>query len=486
MIPRRTERGPGRLLRVRSAVVLALTTLAVGAAALALPARQEPTFPHARHQGLFPLCTGCHQGIPSGERATYFPSPQLCAGCHDGEDMDSVAWKAPRTRAYNLRFVHDTHASYLEDFGDPAQPCQACHVPQGQGRMAVSTGIQVGTCLSCHAHKAQEHQVDAQCSTCHVPLAQSGFTRVRIQAFEAPADHQEASFLAGGHGRSARAEPARCATCHTADRCVACHVDADRPEIARVPFAPPGMDLPPAAAHYDEPVNHLGKEWLAEHGGLASRAACATCHTTEDCRACHIAPFPDAVSSLPSRSDVVAPGVGVKAHAPASHEGFFFLQMHPVHAASDPSSCATCHLESFCVECHAGPVGGGYHPAGFVARHAADAYGRETECANCHDTQVFCRSCHVQVGLTSVGRLGPGYHEGGAVWLLRHGQAARQNLESCTTCHRQNDCTQCHGVLGAFKISPHSRGFDAERAWAQSPRTCLACHIKNPLEGRTP
>jgi hypothetical protein len=72
------------------------------------------------------------------------------------------------------------------------------------------------------------------------------------------------------------------------------------------------------------------------------------------------------------------------------------------------------------------------------------------------------------------------------MWLLRHGQAARQNLESCTTCHKQNDCTQCHGVLGAFKISPHARNFDAERAWAQSPRTCLACHIRNPLEGRMP
>lgn len=474
-----------RRVGVRSAVAVTLAAVAMGAA-FAVAARQEATFPHATHRGLFPLCTGCHEGIPSGDEAAFYPGPEACARCHDGDDLDSVEWKAPAARVDNVRFTHDVHASYLEDFGDPAQTCQACHVPEGRNRMAVSAQIQVGTCLKCHAHQAADHQVDAQCSTCHVPLARSGLPRSAIEAFAEPADHAGEPFLGGGHGEAAGANPARCATCHTADRCVACHVDTDRPEIARMAFAPEGMDLPPASAHYNEPVSHMDEGWLGAHGTQASRAACATCHTTEDCRACHIAPLPVAVTAVPSRSDVVAPGVGVEARAPESHESFFFLELHPVHAAGDPSSCSTCHVESFCVECHEGPLGGGYHPAGFVARHAADAFGRETECANCHDTEVFCRSCHVQAGLTSVGRLGPGYHEGGAVWLLRHGQAARQNLESCTTCHRQNDCTQCHGVLGAFKVSPHSRGFDAERAWEQSPRTCLACHIKNPLEGRTP
>ena len=486
MMPRWTLRRPGRLPGLRSAVALALTMLAAGAAALAVGARQEPTFPHARHRGLFPLCAGCHEGIPSGDRAAYYPGPELCARCHDGQDMDPVAWKTPSARQDNLRFVHDVHASYLEDFGDPAQTCEACHVPRGQNRMSVSPAVQVGTCLSCHAHKAESHQLDAQCSTCHVPLAESRLPRAAIEAFKTPADHQEEPFLGGGHGAKARTSPDRCATCHTADRCVACHVDTDRPEIARMAFAPAGMELPPATARYSLPASHGDESWLGMHGTQATRAACATCHNTEGCRACHIAPLPAAVTSLPSREEVVAPGVTVEAHSPSSHKSFFFLDLHPVHAAADPTSCNTCHMESFCVECHDGSPGGGYHPAGFVARHAADAFGRETECATCHDTQVFCRSCHVQAGLTSVGRLGPGYHEGGAFWLLRHGQAARQNLESCTTCHRQNDCTQCHGVLGAFKISPHSRGFDPERAWEQSPRTCLACHLKNPLEGRTP
>jgi hypothetical protein len=234
-------------------------------------------------------------------------------------------------------------------------------------------------------------------------------------------------------------------------------------------------------AHYNEPSTHLEGQWLTLHGVDASRQTCATCHTSEDCTSCHVQPAPTAIASLPSRADVTAPGVHVSARAPESHESAFFMQAHTTLAAANEASCTTCHRQDFCVSCHDGPVGGGYHPTAFLSRHAASAFGRDSECASCHQTQVFCRECHVQVGLTSSGRLGPGYHDDGPAWLLRHGQGARQNLESCASCHRQTDCTQCHGELGAFKISPHTVGFDAERAWARSPRTCLACHVGNPL-----
>jgi hypothetical protein len=45
---------------------------------------------------------------------------------------------------------------------------------------------------------------------------------------------------------------------------------------------------------------------------------------------------------------------------------------------------------------------------------------------------------------------------------------------------------QCHGVASAFKVSPHGPDFDAERAWARSARTCVACHLGNPLNGSEP
>ena len=475
--PRRSRFG------FRVALLLAVGT-GIAGAAWAVSARQEGGFPHETHQRLFPLCQGCHEGIPTGDVTARFPSPEACARCHNGTDQVRVGWAGRVPQANNLKFQHDIHSIILEAVEVPEQSCQSCHVPEGGSRMAVADEIQMGTCFGCH--EGTDHQVDADCATCHTPLAQSGFSTSQIAAMRPPSDHSGEAFMAGGHGVSAGSNIARCATCHTADRCVSCHVDTDRPEIAAMPWAPAELALPEAVAHYNVPATHADEGWLSEHGTQASRQACATCHTTESCKACHVAPAPDVVLTLPSRRDVVAPGVSPEAHPPRSHENFFFLDVHSTLAASDQESCNTCHVQTFCVECHEAPSKGGYHPAGFVARHSADAFGRDTECASCHDPQVFCRSCHVQMGLVSQGRLGPGYHEGGATWLLRHPQAARQNLESCTSCHTQRDCTQCHGVLGAFKINPHSADFDAERAWARSPRTCFACHIKNPLGGSAP
>ena len=158
MNPRRTGSA-----RIALGVFLAV---AVAGAVFAVGARQELAFPHERHQRLFPLCTGCHEGIPSGEASAFYPSPESCTRCHNGEDQERVSWDGPAPRVDNLRFTHDGHAELLEREGDPEQTCQACHVPPGGGRMAVSAEIQLPTCLSCHGHRAEEHRVDAACSTC--------------------------------------------------------------------------------------------------------------------------------------------------------------------------------------------------------------------------------------------------------------------------------------------------------------------------------
>jgi hypothetical protein len=468
-----------------------LVLMLVGAAWTAAPALgQQPaqpqpvqTFPHQRHEGLFPLCTGCHQGIPTGDTTSFFPSPQVCARCHNGSLVPPVNYTPPALRHTNLKFHHDIHPVLLQVAGDSALACEACHSQPGGTRMEVTANIQLSTCFSCHAHKATQHQVDAKCTTCHVPLARSGFSLSQIEAIKPPPDHAAKGFLAGGHGVEAAQNAARCATCHTRERCASCHVDADRTAIQEIPAAPEGMQLPPAKAHYPVPATHDNSGWITKHGAQASRTACATCHTRNDCQSCHLEPLPKQVASMPTRQQSTAPGVRVKERPPDSHSSMFFLKTHSTLAASDPKQCATCHVESFCVSCHDGPSTGGYHPAGFVAKHAAAAWGRDVECANCHNVTVFCRACHQESGLTAHGRLGPGYHDSEPLWLLRHGQAAREGLESCTSCHKQTDCTQCHSVLGAFKVSPHGRDFDAARAYQQNPRACSFCHIGNPLDG---
>jgi len=456
-------------------VVLTLTLAGLGRAAWAF---QEQGFPHERHEGLFPLCTGCHEGVPSNTWDDFYPGVETCDQCHQGDQARRDTWSGRGPRVGNLRFQHGTHEQL---FGEFAPTCEGCHSAPDGPRMAVTGAIQLGTCWTCHT--ATDHQVDAPCATCHVPLAETRLGAERIAAFPFPADHGSPGWLIEEHGSKAGSGIARCATCHTSNRCAACHVDTAREEIAALAAAPEGMELPPTYARYVAPASHVGEGWLATHQETASRSACATCHTSDSCMSCHVAPVPDAVASLPRRDQVVAPGVQVVRHPPESHGSFFFMKTHPVSAASQGRTCTTCHAESFCVECHDGPSRGGYHPPQFVARHQAEAFGRDAECATCHNTQVFCRSCHVESGLGAFGRLGPGYHDGQSLWLLRHGQAARQNLESCAACHAQRECTQCHGVLGAFKVNPHSRAFDAQRAWEQNPRTCLACHIRNPLEG---
>ena len=470
---------------LRATLLTVLVALALGAVAVSLVGMQEAPFPHGAHQGLFPLCTGCHEGVPLGDVADYYPEPASCSGCHDGVREVRVRWQGPSARIDNVSFAHTEHAADLAAAGDPVQDCATCHIPSGGERMAVADTVQLGTCLGCHAHEATEHQVDAECTSCHIPLAETGFDLARIEALPTPADHQVASFLSDEHGQLVREDAGRCATCHTQERCVTCHVDADREEITMFPAAPPQMALPARSAHYNVPTSHSDRDWLSTHGTGASRDACATCHTSDDCVSCHVPPVAEAILALPARADVAAPGAQVVARSPESHERMFFPEAHTTLAAADDASCSTCHQESFCVNCHDAPMQGGYHPPAFVSRHTASAFGRDAECSTCHSTQVFCRECHVEVGIVPAGggRLGPGYHDDGPLWLLRHGQGARQNLESCATCHRQVDCTQCHGVLGAFKVSPHTAAFDAPRAWARSPRTCLACHVGNPLNG---
>ena len=496
-----------RSLAFRTAMcVVSLACLAAIGTALqvaAMAAMQETRFPHEEHQGLFPVCSGCHQGVESGDLDALYPPPSQCAGCHDGVDQEEVAWTGPGTRVSNVEFDHVEHRAELVAAGDPVVTCEGCHSdPQG-GRMSVDDAEQLDTCWSCHAHARPDHfaaistgapgppgepVATSACEACHLPLAESGFGRARLQALPRPAGHDDPTFLAGpgvaGHADGVRQDLARCATCHTQDRCVACHVSPAVDEILAMPAAPPAMDQPEWGSEYPRPATHGAAEWLTTHApGTDGPLECSTCHTSDDCASCHLEPMPDVVAALPARAETRAPGTMLQTHAPATHRSPFFTTTHATLAAAEPSTCSTCHTETYCVDCHDGPPGGGYHEPRFVARHQAEAFGRAEECATCHSTAAFCRECHQESGLGSTGRLGAGYHDAEPLWLLRHGQAARQSLESCASCHQQRDCVQCHGALGAFKVSPHTEDFDAAAAWARSPRTCLACHISNPLGG---
>ncbi len=462
-------------------------------AAVSLQGGEEEAFPHESHAGLFPFCTGCHVGVPDGDMEAFYPEPQLCARCHDGVEQERVDWTPPETGGPSpIRFAHPAHMDAVRGVGDEALECVECHVEQGAEPMQVTRTLVLEQCLSCHGHPAEDHLVDAECSTCHGPAAETEMGGEWLAVLPYPSDHATGEFLPAVHGQLAGAEAARCATCHTRERCTSCHVNAEQvPEIAEIPEAGPALELPRYAAHYFVPPSHTDPSFLDRHGTAASVEACATCHTQNDCATCHTEQAPPVMADLPRAEDVRAPGVLLEPKPPSSHTVASFTTEHGAMAAADAGSCASCHTRTFCSDCHDASAvaavlpteiaGGAFHPPNFMARHSTEAYGRQLECSSCHDTGAFCRECHEQAGFESSGRLGQGYHDAEPTWLLRHGLPARQALESCATCHTQTDCLQCHSTLGAFKVSPHGSDFDADAAWKKNPAICFACHVNQPI-----
>ena len=154
---------------------------------------------------------------------------------------------------------------------------------------------------------------------------------------------------------------------------------------------------------------------------------------------------------------------------------------HGVEAAASTTRCTGCHVRADCLDCHrpnAAARGAGYHPDGFIARHPASAYTREASCSDCHNVGAFCTSCHARAGLTASGGgvLRSGYHDARRFFVVGHGQAARQGLESCVSCHAERDCLTCHSAVGGRRFNPHGPGFDATRLRRKAFAMCTVCH----------
>ena len=164
-----------------------------------------------------------------------------------------------------------------------------------------------------------------------------------------------------------------------------------------------------------------------------------------------------------------------------------FATTHGTAAAAGQLTCSNCHTQGFCATCHAGEHQGRrtFHPANFLARHSVEAYGRSNDCARCHNPEAFCRTCHLNLGIAVRADRNAAYHTGQPLWLLQPGQAARQALESCASCHQQKDCMRCHSTLG-WGVNPHGPGFDASRMASRNRQVCLRCHLGDPLAAPQP
>ncbi len=468
-------------LRLALALV-GLTAIGLGGARLG---RQTDRFDHDQHAKLFPSCTSCHAGVLTGSQP--YPAGVACTICHDGSVERRVDWTPPtELPATNLDFQHTAHAAkYSRSRGiavDSAQRCAACHIPPGKGWMQVSLAVS-GACLSCHGVTGGHFAApDTACATCHVPLSQATrLSRQDIARFPEPASHQVAGFGSSGHGRLAtmgatHGVAASCATCHARNFCLQCHVDA--PETPAIQALAPDPRSTAIAATLAAPESHQSSGFLQSHGrGLSTASTCATCHTRESCLTCHAGSEPGAVKRLAVAGPGRATGAVVTRRRPATH-GADFSEDHAAFARAAPRTCATCHARTECLYCHVPTPGTAqeYHPAGFLTRHPAAAFARASDCAACHNTASFCMTCHAEAGLRSSGPLRGNYHDANPTFLLGHGKAARQSLETCVSCHVERDCLTCHSANGGRRFNPHGPGFDAERLRRKNPEMCTVCH----------
>jgi doubled CXXCH motif protein len=443
--------------------------------------KSRDRFDHEKHRKVFPECAGCHAGVTDPARPV-FPPPDACAACHDGVVKPEVKWSAPAAHPSNLRF---THAAHLRKSGAKLPPdstlaCQECHIPSGAAWMTVRRALP-DQCLRCHGIRAPHFSApDTACGTCHVTLVEAvALPAQRVAAFGKPATHDDVRFpTAEGHGELAERGNRSCAVCHARDFCTQCHVNA--PEIKAIQALAPDSRSLAIQAELKAPVSHQEPTFLSGHGGSAKRdaARCAFCHTRESCMACHRT-RPEIVLALPNSS----PGRGLGAQIvlrPGYHPAGF-ADRHAPQARSAPAKCSACHARAECLECHRPNPGadGNYHPAGFLTRHPSAAFNRQTDCAVCHNQGAVCTTCHEQSGMVSTGRLQRGYHDANGAFALNHGGAARQNIESCVSCHSERDCLTCHSALGGRSFNPHGPGFDPDRLRQRNPQMCAACHGKN-------
>jgi hypothetical protein len=172
-----------------------------------------------------------------------------------------------------------------------------------------------------------------------------------------------------------------------------------------------------------------------------------------------------------------------------------FLRSHGADARAAGESCATCHEQSFCSDCHAKTAPAKpdllmpervlaefIHRGDFISRHAMEARADPALCLRCHGTSG-CDSCHEaqRLSTSAANPLNP--HP--ASWRVAtgarlHADAARQNIASCAGCHDQGAasiCVDCHRV-GGMGGNPHPKGWSSRHPKSEisSNGMCLSCH----------
>ena len=361
------------------------------------------------------------------------------------------------------------------------------------------------------------------CVTCHTQAASSTSARDNLIPKEAacqschPIDHTDPWKKTDG-------PPAACA---------ACHPGAPRSPTAELPSAGPQLEASIARVQLPEPYlkfNHqlhserqigcgrchgdLSQVDLAGRAQLPKMAQCLSCHNdgllsarqgrgrtgkaaSSRCPACHLL-SPDGTLQVQYPSGMLIPSGALR----GDDHGLKFRQQHRAQALNDEEYCASCHRRDFCQRCHNGVVKPlDYHGGDYVTRHGMEARRSQLECAGCHRQQTFCLGCHERLGVSDhvtlpgrppISAFAPAtsrrFHPEGwaspTIGPAHHALEAQRNIRTCTSCHREETCLQCHSALSGSalgqSVNPHPADWTTsgrcQALRSRNARVCLKCH----------
>lgn len=369
-------------------------------------------------------CLSCHTHTAS----THFADGNACATCHRPlaaatalTDADIIALPRPPSHS-EPRFVstHGLAASAL------SATCATCHARQ--------------SCARCHVNASQSAVIQALAPDARVARTVAALA----PSYPAPADHGSVDFPLT-HGVAARSALATCATCHARPSCETCHqgggardalnklptaraASARGVRLRRAPQVPPSsvtaatVILTPRPHESPDTTRHQVRMHPADfsqaHGRIASSGElqCAGCHAQKTCNDCH-----------------TGERVGRRYH-PAN-----FVASHAPEAYGRETSCSSCHnTAAFCRDCHSqiglaarsntarSPLFHNARPL-WLIDHGRAARQDLTTCATCHQ-QTYCMQCHSQLG-SRINPHGPAFDAK---------RMSGKNSRICLACHFKN------------------------------------------------
>ena len=233
---------------------------------------------------------------------------------------------------------------------------------------------------------------------------------------------------------------------------------------------------------------------LATTRQLPTMASCLRCQANgtqeRHCTDCHLAQAGGLMQVQFEHGTLVPAQDGLgDTHGPR------FKNDHKTEASQVGATCNACHDRSECVECHLGSVKPmDFHPGDYLMTHAIDARRGQPDCSACHRLESFCVACHERSGLgtraaSQFSSQDPARYFHPAGWASPttggpnlHAGEARRNINTCVSCHREEDCLTCHSAQpGAAHASPHPpswKGSAQCRALDRgNRRMCLRCHV---------